>query len=170
LPLLSHLLSQLSPSGLLAIQAPDDFHRPSHTLMNDIAVDMEQRGLVASGTAARLHRTSAQTERGSGGLQAYYDHLRLSGQCASIDCWETNYYQTISCPLKDRHPIAYFLMGSSLNQFMAGLPEEVREAFLDQYVTGLEREYPVWREKRGSEEELVCCFPFNRWFIVVTKK
>ena len=122
LSLLTQLLRQLSPSGVLAVQVPNDFHEPSHTLMNDLAVQYERQQRLPAGTASRLQRTAAQTAMPS--LLSYQQHLRQSGLTSRLDCWETTYLHVISCPLSERHPIAFFLMGSSLNQFMAQLPQE----------------------------------------------
>jgi trans-aconitate methyltransferase len=151
------------------MQVPNDFQEPSHTLMNDVAVDYERRQLLPAGTAARLQRTAAQTAMPS--LLSYQQHLRQSGLCSRLDCWETTYLHVISCPLTERHPIAFFLMGSSLNQFMSQLPPDVQPGFLADYVTGLSAHYPLWKETTAAgQEELFCVFPFNRWFIVATRK
>ena len=152
LPLLTHLLAQLPVGGVLANQIPADFDQPSHTLMHDIARLYAQRGRIPSGTLDRLARTSAHSQ--AGGLRRYYDHLRpLSSH---IDCWSTQYLQTISCPVGD-HPVAHFLSGSSLNQWLMEMPEAVRDEMRAEYVRRVEESYPTWTSvgNDGSKETTV---------------
>ena len=166
--LFRHLVSQLQSGGILSVQVPNDFHRPSHTLMLDVVKEMEERALLQPGTAERLHRSAAATH--AAGLHSYFDLLRPL--CSHCDVWSTTYYHSLSAPASSGHPIAHFLLGSSLGQTVNGLPEDRRQQYLDEYVTRLTAAYPVWKVEgeTAGEEQLGSCFPFERWFIVAVKK
>ena len=166
LPLLSHLLAQLPSGGILANQIPSDFDQPSHTLMHDIAHAYTQRHLIPPTVLPRLSRTAAHVQ--DGGLRRYYDHLLPL--CRSVDCWSTEYLQTVSCPVGD-HPVAHFLSGSSLNQWLMEMPEGVREEMRAEYVRRVGEVYRVWSSVgEDGKEEVTCCFPFKRFFMVAVKK
>ena len=165
--LFTHLVSQLQSGGILSVQVPNDFHRPSHTLMLEVAQSMERLGELEAGTAERLHRSAAATH--SAGLHSYFDLLRPL--CSYLDVWTTTYYHNITAPASSGHPIAHFLLGSSLGQLVNALPAERRQQYLDEYVRRLTEAYPVWTVEAGAEgDELGSCFPFERWFIVAVKK
>jgi trans-aconitate 2-methyltransferase len=166
LSLITHLMAQLTPGGIFANQIPNDFDQKSHTLMHSIAASFTSRGLIPPTVLPRLDRTSAQVQ--AGGLARYYDHLRpLSSY---VDVWETRYMQTISCPVND-HPVAHFLSGSSLNQWLHEMPEGVREEMRAEYVREVEKAYPSWKSVgEDGKEEVTACFPFSRYFMVAVKK
>lgn len=165
--LFTHLVSQLQSGGILSVQVPNDFHRPSHTLMISIAQEMEDRSLLEGGTTERLHRSAAATNEA--GLQSYFDLLRPL--CSYVDVWSTTYYHNITAPVSSGHPVAHFLMGSSLGQLVNGLPAERRAQYMDEYVKRITEAYPVWKaEPTAAGEELGSCFQFERWFIVAVKK
>ena len=165
--LFKHLVSQLQSGGILSVQVPNDFHRPSHTLMLDVAREMEDRSLLEQGTADKLHRSAAATH--AAGLQSYFDLLRPL--CSYVDVWSTTYFHNIAAPASSGHPIAHFLMGSSLGQLVSGLPADRRQQYLDEYVKRLTAAYPVWKVEASAEgDEVGSCFPFERWFIVAVRK
>ena len=93
--LFKHLISQLNSNGILSVQVPNDFHRPSHTLMLEVAKDMEERAELDKGTADRLHRSAAATH--AAGLHSYFDLLRPL--CSYVDVWSTTYYHNITAPV-----------------------------------------------------------------------
>ena len=117
-------------------------------------------------SSLRLTRTSAHVNEG--GLLKYYHHLR--GLASYVDVWDVIYYQTVSCPVGD-HPVAHFLSGSSLNQWLSEMPEGVREEMRGEYVKQVEVAYPTWRTVGADgKEEVTCCFPFSRYFMIAIKK
>ena len=165
--LLTHLVSQLQSGGILSVQVPNDFHRPSHTLMLDVAQVMEDDAKLERGTTEKLHRSAAATH--AAGLQSYFDLLRPL--CSHLDVWTTTYLHNITCPVSAGHPVAHFLSGSSLGQLINALPAERRQQYVAEYVERLTAAYPVWKVDAGDEgEEVGSCFPFERWFIVAVKK
>ena len=134
--------------------------------MHSIAEDYAARGLIPTSVLPRLSRTSAHVQEG--GLGRYYHHLRPLS--CYVDVWETKYFQTISCPVGD-HPVAHFLSGSSLNQWVHEMPEGVREQMRAEYVRQVEKAYPSWKTVgEDGVEEVTTCFPFSRYFMIAVKK
>lgn len=76
--LFPHLVNQLADNGLLAVQMPDNWQEPSHTLMRQVAQEM---GFPESGR----HPLP--------GAQAYYDILTACG--CEVDIWRTTYYHPL---------------------------------------------------------------------------
>ncbi|SQC93519.1 Trans-aconitate 2-methyltransferase [Cedecea neteri] len=70
-----HLAAQLADGGVLAVQMPDNWQEPTHTLMRQVA---DELGISRSSREALLT------------AQEYYDLLAESG--CTVDIWRTTYF------------------------------------------------------------------------------
>ncbi len=118
--LFPQLVNRLADNGLLAVQMPDNWQEPSHTLMRQVA----QNGVPGE-------RTSSAP-----GAQAYYDILTACG--CEVDIWRTTYYH----PLESHRAIIDWLQSTGLR-----LPATARRraagGFLNRYLTLLQQHYPL---------------------------
>ena len=93
---------------------------------------------------------------GSDGPDAYWRLLR--DRTAALDIWEIEYQQV----LKGDNPVAEFVKGSWLKQFLDRLEEPERSAFEADYRQRVRAAYPP--EADGST-----LFPFRRLFILAQR-
>jgi trans-aconitate 2-methyltransferase len=140
--LLPRLVAMLAPGGSLAIQMPDNLAEPSHTLMQP------------PGWADRLAAAAAErTQVGDAGF--YYRTLRPC--CARVDIWRTVYFH----PLAGAQGIVEWFKGSGLRPFLAALPAEQHDAYLDTYREAIAAAYP-------AEPDGTVLLRMPRLFIVAT--
>ncbi len=117
-----HLVNQLADNGTLAVQMPDNWQEPSHTLMRQVASEM---GLPDRGRQPLLPPA------------AWYD--LLSRQGCEVDIWRTTYFH----PLASHQAIVDWLQGTGLRPYLAGLDEQAGSAFLTRYLALLATHYPL---------------------------
>ena len=120
--LFPHLVGNLAANGVLAVQMPDNWQEPSHTLMRQVANEL---GYPASGR----HPLPS--------VQEYYDILTASG--CEVDIWRTTYYH----PLDSHQAIIDWLQSTGLRPFLQPLDEQQREAFLERFLERLREHYPL---------------------------
>lgn len=120
--LFPYLVSNLAQGGVLAVQMPDNWQEPSHTLMRQVAQEL-------------CHPASGRHPLP--GVQEYYDILTASG--CEVDIWRTTYYH----PLASHQAIIDWLQATGLRPFLQPLDEQQREAFLKRYLELLEQHYPL---------------------------
>ncbi|WP_308563032.1 trans-aconitate 2-methyltransferase [uncultured Klebsiella sp.] len=139
--LLPHLVNNLAKNGVLAVQMPDNWQEPSHTLMRQVAeeLDFPQGG--------RLPLP---------GVQAYYDILTACG--CEVDIWRTTYYH----PLDSHQAIIDWLQSTGLRPFLQPLDNQQRERFLKRYLELLKQHY-----KLQCNGKVLLLFP--RLFIVACR-
>ncbi|HFI5582547.1 TPA: trans-aconitate 2-methyltransferase [Raoultella ornithinolytica] len=140
--LFPHLVNQLADNGLLAVQMPDNWQEPSHTLMRQVAQEM---GFPESGR----HPLP--------GAQAYYDILTACG--CEVDIWRTTYYH----PLESHQAIIDWLQSTGLRPYLQPLDAGQQEGFLERYLALLQQHYPLQRNGK-----VLLLFP--RLFIVAQRK
>lgn len=145
--LIPHLVSQLAPGGVLALQMPDNLDQPSHRLMRKVAGEEEWRALIGDAGQVRDRPFSAD---------AYYDVLAESG--CRTDIWRTTYYHV----MPDAQAIVDWLRATGLRPFLGRLNEEQQARFLQRYLAELTPAYPPRRD--GS---VLLAFP--RLFVVGIK-
>lgn len=144
--LIPALLAAVKPGGWLAIQMPYNFAAPSHTCV----VDAIERGTWRAKLEPHLRRRPvAEPQR--------YWRL-LQDKVARLEIWETQYLQV----LKGENPVAEFVKGSWLKQFLDRLQEPERSAFESDYRARVRSAYPA--EANGDT-----LFPFRRLFIVAQR-
>ncbi|EPO6659062.1 TPA: trans-aconitate 2-methyltransferase [Klebsiella aerogenes] len=120
--LFPRLVRQLANNGVLAVQMPDNWQEPSHTLMRQVA---EELGFPDSG---RQPLPS---------VQQYYDMLTNSG--CEVDIWRTTYYH----PLESHQAIVDWLQATGLRPYLQHLDEAEKNVFLERYLTLLQQHYPL---------------------------
>lgn len=136
------LLDAVAPGGWLAVQMPRNFAAPSHTC---VAETVEQ-GPWRDRLAPLLRQPVAPPRE-------YW--RMLQSRAASLEIWEIEYLQV----LKGENPVAEFVKGSWLRQFLDRLDEPERSAFETEYRGRVRVAYPP--EANGST-----LFPFRRMFIL----
>jgi trans-aconitate 2-methyltransferase len=141
--LLRHLMAQLAPQGVLAVQMPRNFGAPSHTSIAETVLDGPWR--------KRLEPMLKPAP--VAGPDAYYDILApLAGR---LDIWETEYLQV----LEGADPVKEWTKGTWLKQYLDALEEPERSAFEVSYAARLRSAYPTHADGKTL-------FPFRRLFIV----
>jgi trans-aconitate 2-methyltransferase len=140
------LLASVKPAGWLAIQMPYNFSAPSHTCV----VDAIEQGPWCARLEPHLRRRPVAEPR-------HYWQL-LHDKVAALEIWETRYLQV----LKGDHPVAEFVKGSWLRQFLDRLEEPERSAFEADYRARVRSAYPAEADGRTL-------FPFRRLFIVAQR-
>jgi trans-aconitate 2-methyltransferase len=155
--LFPHLLAQLAPDGVLAVQMPRNFDAPTHALMRETA---------AGGPWADRLRPQTTVGTGQGTLLRldpvgppafYYDLLRPLA-AGDLDIWETEYLHV----LQGDDPVLEWVRGSALRPVIDALPKDVAQAFEREYAAKLRAAYP----RRADGRTLL---PFRRLFIVARR-
>jgi len=142
--LFPHLLRQLKPGGVLAVQMPRNHSAPSHVLMFETAMEKSW----ASRLKPVLREEPTQPP------PYYYD--LLSGLAkGGIDLWETEYLHQ----LQGDDAAFNWVSGTALRPLLEALEPGEREVFRDTFRAKLHKAYP----KRPDGRTL---FPFLRLFMV----
>jgi trans-aconitate 2-methyltransferase len=137
------LLAGVAPGGVLAIQMPDNFSSPSHTLIAEAARSGPWRN-----TLEPLLRPVPVQE------PAFYFGV-LASRSESLDIWQTEYLQS----LEGERPVKEWTKGTWLRPLLDALDEPERSSFEACYADLVGRAYP----RRADGRTL---FPFRRLFIV----
>ena len=140
------LLETVAPGGWMAVQMPRNFGAPSHTCVTEAI----EQGKWRTKLEPLLRRRPVGTPR-------EYSNL-LRGRTAALEIWEIEYLQV----LKGENPVAEFVKGSWLKQFLDRLEEPDRSAFESEYRVRVRAAYPP--EADGST-----LFPFRRLFILAQR-
>jgi trans-aconitate 2-methyltransferase len=148
--LFARVAAMVAPGGVLAVQMPDNFRAPSHTLIAEIARSELWRAKV--GGIVREPPVAAPAD--------YF--AWLSARMAKVDIWRTEYLQVLEARTDGEHPVAAWTKGTWLVPFLEALGESDRAAFLREYMDRLAVAYPP----RGDGRTL---FPFGRVFIVANR-
>lgn len=148
--LLPHLLRQLVPGGVLAVQMPRNFDQPSHVLMRETAAE----GPWAAKLAPVLGGATVLREEPVMAPERYYDLLAPIAQ-GGLDLWQTEYLHV----LEGEDPVLDWVSGAALRPATDALAGAERQAFLAAYGAKLKSAYP----RRGDGKTLL---PFRRLFMV----
>jgi trans-aconitate 2-methyltransferase len=143
--LMARLTQQLAPGGCLAVQVPDNFDEPSHTLMQEIATRPQFREKLAGAAGAR------ET------IGAFVDYHVALAQQAAVDVWRTTYVHALSGP----DAIVDWLGSTGLRPYLDPLDPQEKTAFLAAYRDAIAVAYPSLPDGR-------VLLPFPRLFIVAT--
>lgn len=137
------LLAALEPGGVLAVQMPNNFAAPSHTLLADTLRDGPWAGRLAD----RLGPPSVHP------AAAYLDWL--APRAADVELWETEYLHRLT----GDDPVLEWLRGTTLVPVLERLEPAEAETFQAGYGARLRAAYP--RRPDGTT-----LFPFRRLFLV----
>lgn len=144
--LFPHLLGQLKPGGVLAVQMPHQFMNPSHQSLFAIASDPAWTAKLAGAVFDNPVLEPAQ----------YYDLLARE---ADIDIWETEYQHV----LEGENPVLQWFMGSLLTPVLERLKGDDRDAFIRLYGERVAAAYP----RRADGRTLLT---MRRIFIVACRR
>lgn len=145
--LFPHLMRQLAPGGVLAVQMPRNFDAPSHRLIDET---------VAAGPWRERLQPLVQPSP-VGAPADYYGYV--APLASELDLWETEYLQVLAGP----DPVKEWTKGTWLPQFLDRLPSPAEQAaFEADYAERLRAAYPM----RADGTTL---FPFKRLFIVARR-
>ena len=148
LTVLERLMDGLRPGGVLAVQMPDNFNEPSHTLMRDTA---------QAGAWRERFRGFDDRREAIGTPAAYFD--RLVPKAARVDVWHTIYNH----PLKDAAAIVEWVRSTGLRPFLDRAGPEHSEAFAADYLARIAKAYPPMADGR-------VLLRFPRIFVVAVKR
>ncbi|MBO1075380.1 methyltransferase domain-containing protein [Roseomonas marmotae] len=143
--LFPHLLSLLSPGGVLAVQMPAMDRMPLRQLQYEVA----RHGPWADALKG------VSSARGLLPIQDYYRMLRP--RSVGLELWFTEYVHVLKGP----DPVVQWAMGSSLRPFLDVLPEEMKPDFLAAYAEALRPHYPPL-------EDGTVLLPFRRFFVLAS--
>ncbi|HVY98566.1 MAG TPA: trans-aconitate 2-methyltransferase [Dongiaceae bacterium] len=147
LAVLERLMDGLRPGGVLAVQLPDNFAEPSHTLMRE----------SAGAGPWRTHFQGFDDRREPiPAPGVYYD--RLAPKSARFDVWHTIYQH----PLKGAAAIVEWLRSTGLRPYLDRVGGADRDAFLADYTARIAAAYPEHADGR-------VLLPFPRLFFVAVK-
>jgi trans-aconitate 2-methyltransferase len=147
--LFPHLMRQLLPGGVLAVQMPRNFAQASHRLMRETAArgPWAERLEPVLGSVTLMHQEPVMPP------EDYYD---LLAPCAcALDLWETEYLHVLA----GEDAVLEWVRGTALRPLLDVLEQTERTQFLAAYGATLRQAYP----QRGDGKTL---FPFRRLFIV----
>ena len=144
--LIPALLAAVKPGGWLAIQMPSNFAEPTHICV----IEAIEQGPCRAKLEPHLRRRPVAEPR------RYWELLH--DKVTALEIWETQYLQV----LKGENPVAEFIIGSWLKQFLDRLQESERSVFETDYRARVRSAYPP--ERNGHT-----LFPFRRLFIVAQR-
>jgi trans-aconitate 2-methyltransferase len=149
--LFARVAAMVAPGGALAVQMPDNFRAPSHSLVADIARGPRWRAKLAPVLRDPPVAPAA-------------DYLELlTPLMKSVDVWLTEYLQVLSPRDDGDHPVAAWTKGTWLVPILAALSNDAERAeFSREYGQRLARAYPPRADGRTL-------FPFRRLFIVANR-
>lgn len=139
--LFPQLADRLAPEGVLAVQMPDNWQEPTHSLMRQVA---DESGSPQAGREALLN----------GG--EYYNLLVQAG--CQVDLWRTTYFHV----MPSHQAIIDWLSATGLRPYLAYLDAASQKTWLKRYLQLLEQAYP--RQQDGN-----VMMPFPRLFIIARK-
>ncbi|MBI3854314.1 MAG: methyltransferase domain-containing protein [Planctomycetes bacterium] len=143
--LLKHVVSTLAPKGVLAVQIPDNFGSPSHTLLDE----------VEEGGPWREKLRTRHRHDGVLPLSGYVELLWGVGM--DVDAWEMTYHHVLA----GADAVLEWMKGTALRPILAALEDPERRDFLGAYGAKLRTAYPP--SAQGT------LFPFRRIFFVARK-
>ena len=141
--LIPRLFGLTAAGGTLAIQVPDKWDQPSHTIGFEIAAQERWRDRLAGA----LDPNPLLDE------DEYLD--LLLPVAADVDLWTTTYHHVLEGP----DPVVEWFLGSFLRAFLSRLPEDEGGDFVAQYAEAMRIAYPMRDDGRTV-------MPFQRLFIV----
>ncbi|MEO6604032.1 MAG: methyltransferase domain-containing protein [Aeromicrobium sp.] len=125
LAVIERLTAHIAPGGTFALQVPNNYAGPSHTLLHEIS----SRGPYASHTEG-LHADRATPP------ESYLELFARLGWQA--DVWETTYLHV----LHGEDAVFDWISSTGARPIIQALPDGLREDFVDEYKAALRKAYP----------------------------
>ncbi len=148
--LFARVLAMVAPGGTLAVQMPDNFGAPSHTIIAELAASPRWRAQLGA------------LVRGAPVAPAA-DYFRwLAPHSRALDLWTTEYLQVLPRDAGSDHPVAAWTRGTWLVPFLAALDADDQRAFVAEYNARLAVAYPPLPDGRTL-------FAFRRLFIIANR-
>jgi trans-aconitate 2-methyltransferase len=147
--LLPHLLDQLAPGGVLAVQMPLSWSIPSHRILRELLAQHDSLARVPDALRERYMRPPVHTP------ETY--HRWLAPRVTRLDIWTTEYLHALTVP----DPVLAWVKGSALRPILHELDAADTARFLAAYGERLAAAYPALPD--GTT-----LFPFPRLFLVAT--
>lgn len=145
--LLPHLMKQVAPGGMFAMQVPVSGPQPYHKCIEAVAAMPKWRERFKS-VHAHDDLPLAKT---------CYD--LLSPLADGIDVWETDYHHV----LEGEHPVTEWISSTGLVPFLSVLSEAEKPDYIADYNACAAKAYP--RQKDGK-----VLFTMHRMFLVATRR
>jgi trans-aconitate 2-methyltransferase len=143
--LLPHLMQQLAPGGVLAVQMPRNFQSPTHQILRELALSQRWSNKLAAREPYWVQEPAF-----------YYDVL--APITSRVELWETEYIHI----LPDSDAIVEWYKGTGLRPYLDALSPAEQSEFLAAYRARLEEAYP--RQPDGR-----VLFPFLRIFFIAVR-
>jgi trans-aconitate 2-methyltransferase len=145
--LFPHLMAQVAPGGVLAVQMPAHYDSPFHQVLLEVSNAAEWRHLMASA------RTALTKELPS----LYYNVLQPLA--SHLDIWVTEYYHILESP----RSIVEWFRGTGMRPFLEALASpEQKQQFEQRVLEGCTRAYPPQNDGR-------VLLQFRRLFIMASR-
>ena len=146
--LFTHLLGQLAPGGVLAVQMPLSWPSPSHRILREILAQ------GVDGTPIGSPELRAGYAQPPVHAPATY-HRWLAPRTRRLDIWTTEYLHVLEGP----DPVLGWVKGTVLRPLLATLDDADKARFLALYAERLRAAYPAMDDGKTL-------FPFPRLFLV----
>lgn len=144
--LFPRLLGMVRPGGVLAVQMPNQFDQPSHSVMRAVA----SSGPWAATLKPLLRPAPVATS------EQYFDWLRP--HCTDLDIWQTTYAQI----LEGDDAVLNWIASTALKPLLEALPPDLQAPFRATLAAELRAAYP-------PRPDGTTLFAFKRLFIVAVR-
>ena len=140
------LLESMTSGAVFAVQMPDNLNEPTHTLMEETAMQAPFSAHFSAGSVRRSPLPSAAS---------YYEAIRP--YAARIDLFHITYHHI----LESAAAIVEWVKGTGLRPYLEKLPQPAQADFVSAYQTRIEQAYPAMADGRVM-------LNFPRLFIIAT--
>jgi trans-aconitate 2-methyltransferase len=144
----ARLLAALRPGACLAVQVPQNYDQPSHSVIEGLAQDARWSGALAH----------IPTYDPGGFARAHAYARALMGLAAHLDIWTTAYLHRVT----GDDPVFTWMSATGLRPFLAALDGAALDAFTHAAKQAYRAAYP-------QEPDGTTLFEFRRLFIVATR-
>ena len=140
------MINGVSTGGALAVQMPNNFHSPAHSVIREAALNGDPRWakvMAAVPGTLTVHPAAF-----------YYDVLRK--HASRVDIWETEYQHVMDGP----KAVFDWIRSTGMRPYLDRLPDiEQRQLFEELCLEGMQEAY-------RPNDQGKTLFPFRRMFIV----
>jgi trans-aconitate 2-methyltransferase len=144
--LFPRLVSYLAPGGALAVQMPNSYDLPAHTVMAEVAADPAAPWARTLAGASETYSVRP--------LAFYYETLRKLA--SRLNIWQTEYLQVMDGP----QAILDWVRSTAMRRFTEPLPnDEQRRLFEHRCLERYQQAYP-------ANDQGKTLFPYRRMFII----